>query len=87
MQNDDASRKFRQCILDKMATRVCTSTTGSIVQAENENSTADVVLVGEGPIPRGQWPLGGVTDANVDRDGHVKMVGLVTKLCLLERSD
>ena len=58
--------------------------------------TGDVVLVADENTPRGQWPLGRVTEVKKDRDGRVRscviksrtsqIVRPVTKLCLLVSS-
>ncbi|XP_045210547.2 uncharacterized protein LOC123561951 [Mercenaria mercenaria] len=54
----------------------------------------DVVLLVEDKVPRGQWPLGRVTEIIEGRDGHIRKckvqsrnsscVRPITKLCLLE---
>lgn len=57
----------------------------------------DLVLLVEENTPRGQWPLGIVTDVKLGRDGLVRSVRVrvghstkvrpITKLCLLEQSE
>ena len=57
----------------------------------------DLVLISEENAPRGQWPLGLVTEVNIGRDGMVRSCNVrtstarfvrpITKLCLLEASD
>ncbi|XP_052250735.1 uncharacterized protein LOC127857971 [Dreissena polymorpha] len=57
----------------------------------------DIVLVADDNIPRGQWPLGRVTEVFKGRDGLVRkckvqtrcthLLRPITKLCLLEGTD
>ena len=65
-------------------------------QTRNLNAN-DIVLVADENIPRGQWPLGRVTEVIKGRDGLVRkcvvrtrntnVLRPITKLCLLEGTD
>ena len=56
----------------------------------------DIVLVSDINLPRGEWPLGRITELQHGTDGHVRIVKVlvagkkrlrpITRLCLLEQN-
>ena len=67
------------------------------LKTQRNMKAGDIVLIVDENTPRGQWPLGIVTNVKPGRDGLVRSVQVrvghstkvrpITKLCLLEQSD
>ena len=54
-------------------------------RAKTDIRTGDVVLVSDGNVTKGQWPLGRVIDVKVGRDGHVRSGVIKTRMSRIER--
>ena len=56
-----------------------------MAEGKTDILSGDVVLVSDGNVTRGQWPLGRVIDVKVCGDGHVRSCVIKTRMSRIER--